>query len=118
MAFEGAFFGGGRGSVAEMAAAEFVSKVIVGGKVFGVAEVLIQPHIALGSFRDRSLIGLDGGMAASEESPNVLGRRGRRKGALEKTERGGVSRRGVVEEIGQRAGAVKGEISRGFRLDH
>lgn len=118
MAFEGALFGSGRASVAEMAAAHFVAKVIVSGKVLGVAKVLIQGYIALASFRDRSLIGFDGAMAASEKSPNVLGRRRRREGALEKAERGGgeagVGGRGVLEEIGQRAGTVEWEIAWGF----
>lgn len=125
MAFEGAFFGSGRASVAEMASAHFVAKVIVSGKVLGVAEVLIQGHITLASFGDRGFIGLDGAMAAGEESPNVLGRRGRRKGALEEAERGGaeagVGRRGGLEEIGKRAGAVEWESDwslGGFSLDH
>lgn len=107
-----------------MAAAHFIAKVIVGSKVLGVAEVLIQGYIALTSFRDRSGIGLDGAMTAGEESPNVLSRRRRRKGTLEEAERGrgeaGVGRRRGLEEIGQRTGGVEGESGGGcggFSLD-
>lgn len=114
VAFEGALFGVGRASVAEMAAAHFVPKVIVSDKMLGVSEVFIQGQVALAALGDWGLVRLDGAMAASEQRPDVLRRRRRREGALEDSERrgaeAGVGRRWVLEQ----PRAVEGEAGRGF----
>lgn len=100
-----------------MAAAHFFVELVVGREVFGEAERLIEPKLALGPFGDGGLVGLDGAVAAGQQGPDVLGRRGRGEGPLEDPQRRRahaarvrVRRRRVFEPTRQRAWAVEREL--------
>ena len=66
-----------------MPPADFVTELIMSRKLLSKPKALVKTDLALAPLRYGGFVGLDGAVAPGEQRPNVLGRRGRREGALE-----------------------------------
>lgn len=66
-----------------MPPADFVTELIMSRKLLSKAKALVEAELTLAGLRYGGFVRLDGTVAAGEQRANVLGRRGRREGALE-----------------------------------
>jgi hypothetical protein len=115
LALELALLALGSAGEAKVAAPHLSTKVVLGRKVPGVAEALVQPKVWFAALGDGRLVGLDRAVAPRQQRTNVLGRRRRQERALEPAARrrgrdAGVCRRALVAGGRERARQVEGQL--------